>query len=219
MFLYKKIKHLMFLYKQGGLNKIIDHIKENVIFDIMHSTNTSAWLPKTDFKTKPNNFQHGIRYRATATSEIRESLKKIKKLIDISKADYYDLGCGKGKTLCIAAIECDFNKVIGIDYYEPLLKTARKNIKKCKLKNTQIYLKDMTNFTDFSPISVIFLYNPATDIIINRIKDNIENNTEKAVLIYNKPIHENIFKDWKLISKKTSSDPDHDTSIYTYGID
>ncbi len=210
--------HVKFLIKNGGITKLFDHFKENVLFDLTHGTDTSAWLEKRRFKIHPKNFKFGVRYRASATNEIKASLNKISGIIDTSDSIFFDLGCGKGKVICIAGLQYDFKDIIGIDYYQPFLDQAQKNLDICKLDNAKITLNDMADFKDFAENSVVFLYNPANEVVIDKVRQNIENNSKKAIIIYNKPEHESVFKGWNVISKNTSADPDHCTTILSYGI-
>lgn len=218
MNLWFEIKHLHFLLTNGGIAKLTDHFKENVWFDLMHGLNTSAWLKKTDFKEQPKNFEFGVRYRASATSEICESLKTATKILNAADCGYYDLGCGKGKTIFIAVDRYPFQEYVGIDYYAPFLDIAKGNLKKQHNDNVKLLLQDMSEFKDYHKESIIFLYNPAGETIIDAVRSNIENACDKAIVIYNKPVHEDLLKDWNVLSRKTASDPDHCTTIFGWNI-
>jgi len=219
MTLWGEINHIQFLLTNGGFAKLNDHIKENVWFDIFYGINTSSWLRKIDFKEKPKNFEYGVRYRASATSEICESLKTACKVLNAADCGYYDLGCGKGKTNFIAADRYPFLENVGIDYYLPLLEIAKLNLKKRHNDDVKLMLADMSEFKDFQKQSVIFLYNPAGEKIIDSVRQNLEQICDKAIVIYNKPVHENVFDDWVTISRKNSVDLDHCTSIFGWNID
>lgn len=216
MLLSNTLEHLSFLYKEGGLTKVWDTFLQNVAFDLKHGTRTTEWLQKHDFEVKPDNFDHGVRYRAAATNEVSEALEKVSQYIDISQAGYYDLGCGKGKTLCIAGLQHDFNSITGVDYYSPFIKQAQSNLDTLGLKNINLEFNDMTQFTKFEKKAVVFLYNPADEIVLDKVRENLEENTDQALVIYNKPIHEDVFQNWNLLDKKVNDDPDHCTSIFTF---
>ncbi len=211
------IQHLEFLFKNGGFSKILSYIEDSVAFDIKLGTDTSSWLEKKNFKTKPINIKHGVRYRAAATSEIEDALSKVSKLINTNDAGFYDLGCGKGKVLCIAGMQYDYDDYVGVDYYPDFIDIAEKNLKICDIMDVNLHLGDMINYKDFKETNVIFLYNPADNIIIDQVRKNIQKYSKKSILIYNKPIHEDIFKGWDIVSKKTSDDPDYCTTILSFG--
>tara|TARA_B100001989_G_scaffold252648_1_gene235477 strand:+ start:2281 stop:2946 length:666 start_codon:yes stop_codon:yes gene_type:complete len=214
--LAREAKHYSFLFHQGGIKKILDHAKENLFYDVKYGTDTSSWLEKYDFQNIPN-LEHGVRYRASATSEARYGLNQASKYINLKDANFYDLGCGKGKVLCIASLCYDFKKIIGIDYYKPLLDHAANNLRHFRINDTvELHNMDMSLFTDYSPETVIYLYNPANDIILEKVRDNLEKATSRTVVIYNKPIHKSVFKNWKLVAQKREKDPDHNTSIFLF---
>ena len=214
-----RISHVDFLFRQGGALKLFNHFRDNMLFDITKGTNTSSWLEKDEFKVRPENFEHGVRYRACASSAVRDALDVVSGMVDIGgdEYSYYDLGCGKGKTLIIADEEYDFKKVTGIDYYQPFIDQAQKNIMKRGLAGVDLLYKDMARFEGFAETSIVFLYNPAEEPVIDQVRKNLEANTKKAIVVYNKPVHSNIFDGWKLISRKTDADPDYNTDIYLFG--
>ncbi|MGH1403004.1 MAG: class I SAM-dependent methyltransferase [Alphaproteobacteria bacterium] len=214
----REIQHIGFLYNQGGIAKLLNHVRENILFDIKHATNTSAWLEKDGFEAHPDNFEHGVRYRAAATSEIEYGLRIASNHIDIEHAGFYDLGCGKGKVLCIAGLKYGFASISGIDYYQPFLDQARQNLIACNLDHIPLHYQDMSQFKDYSKTSVIFLYNPAGNSVLEGVRRNIEETTDKAIVIYNKPVHTDIFKGWNTLSKRNAPDPDHTTHIYGFGV-
>ena len=210
-------EHVRFLVDQGGVPKLLDHVHQNVLFDVKHGTSTSPWLRKAEFEQKPENFEYGVRYRACATRTINNSLDVISKLIDTTRAGYYDLGCGKGKTLCMVGLRDDFAHIVGLDYYAPFLEDAQENLDICRLDNVDLHEGDMTGFVDYMDTSVIFMYNPAEAPVINKVRENLEKHCKKAIVIYNKPLHENVFDDWHALYQAKSRDPDHTTSIFAHG--
>jgi len=212
-----ELKHLGFLIRQGGVPKLLDTLKENIMFDLKHGTVTWQWLEKNDFQEHPENFKYGVRYRATATSEFLAALKKASKAIDFEQSGFFDLGCGKGKVLCLAGLSAHFQRLVGIDYYAPFLQQARQNTEKVSI-NAEITNEDMTTFTDYDEKSVIYMYNPAEKLIIDKVRKNIEAKAKQAVVIYNKPLHREVFDNWTLIDTKESKDPDHTTCIFAYGL-
>ncbi|MBI1300505.1 MAG: methyltransferase domain-containing protein [Alphaproteobacteria bacterium] len=211
-----EMDHMKFLLKQGGVSKLVSHMNENVAFDMKNKTRTAEWLPKNKFTLKPANLDHGVRYRAAATSEVVRALEFVKSKIDISEATFYDFGCGKGKVLCIAGLH-GFKAIHGVDYYPPFLMQAQQNLEACKLEGIHLHAADMTEFTDFDETSVIFFYNPANAKIIEGARENIEKNTKKAIVIYNKPEHPEIFDGWTRMYHKENRDPDHRTTIFGFG--
>jgi tRNA G46 methylase TrmB len=125
---FNEVKYWSFLYCSGGIFRIRDYLAENVAFDLQYGTNTSGWLETVSFEERPKNLNHGVRYRASYTSEVLRALKFASKCIDFSSSTFIDMGCGKGKVLMLAALTHNFKEIIGVDYYKPFLDIARFNI-------------------------------------------------------------------------------------------
>lgn len=211
-------KHKDFLLDKGGEDKVDDYYRENVAFDIEHGTDTADWLPKDEFKQHPANFSHGVLYRASPTSELIRAFGVIADKIDTSSAGFYDMGCGKGKTLLLAGMSQKFNEVVGVDYYQPFLNTAKSNLDICGVDDVKLHYADMSQYKDFKDTSVVFMYNPADAEIIDKVRQNLEECATKAIVIYNKPLHAELFKDWSILDHKGSDDPDHETVILGFGL-
>ena len=217
VFAQNEISHAQFLFHNGGVPKILNHVNENVGFDRARYVTTAPWLEKNMFIERPANFDRGVRYRAAMTSEILRALNFVAKKVDTSKAGFFDMGCGKGKPLCIAAEDYNFARVTGVDYYKAFIERAQKNMEVRKIQDrVELYHMDMTEFTDFTETSVVFLYNPADDYILSHVRDNLEKQTQHTILIYNKPVHADVFKNWTVLSEKTNKDPDYCTTIYEF---
>ncbi len=216
MLAVKQNSHARFLLQQGGARKLLRHVNENILFDMKHKINTSSWLDTPDFEEKPENLEHGVKYRASATSEVLRALNFVKSKIDTSEYGFYDMGCGKGKVLCITGSKYTFKERVGIDYYMPFINTAKENLARCNVKGTKTHYMDMTKFTEFQKKAVIYMYNPADDYILSKVIENIEHFVDHAIIIYNKPIHANLLQHWETLSIKTDADPDHCTSIFEY---
>jgi len=64
------------------------------------------------------------------------------------------------------------------------------------------------------------MYNPFDAFIMEKVRQNIEANTSKAVIAYNKPLHIGIFTDhgWDVKSHTTHDNEDRDLAILSFGI-
>ncbi|MCB1783897.1 MAG: class I SAM-dependent methyltransferase [Alphaproteobacteria bacterium] len=214
--LKREIEHIGFLFQQGGIRKLYEYVSENIAFDLKNGIETSMWLEKGDFTSHPPMFDHGVRYRASLTSEVLQAFQKIAGLMP--QASFFDMGCGKGKVLCLAAKTGLFSHITGIDYYPVFLKTAEQNLKNLKQTGVSLVEADMTKFDDFAPDSIIYMYNPADLVVIDKVRENLEKTCRRAIVIYNKPLHAEVFKDWRVIDYKTSPDLDRNTTIFGFNV-
>ena len=219
--------YFSFLMGSGGVRRIWDHIKENVFFDIKYGTNTASWLPVEEFPQHIRNLEHGVRYRASYTSEVKRGIDQAIKYLGSEgyseeQVHFTDIGCGKGKVIVQAAKEYDFKRVTGIDYNQDLLETATKNCKRAKARRVELTHADATTYNDFSEVNIVYLYNPFDEKILSKVIRNIILSDKKTVLIYNKPVHFNLFEGnvlWRTIEQKDGWSPDWTTHLYSFGFE
>jgi SAM-dependent methyltransferase len=230
-----------FLISTGGFERLWQHLWQNVIsFDLKYGTNTARWVNVPDFPKDLKNVEHLRRYRCSLQSELQTSFNAAadilaKHNIREQDASFYDLGCGKGKPLILAALHHEFASITGIDFHPGLVEIANNNIqkvaasqrrqgnfKKCKgLEEIKVVHGDVTDFKDYADTSVVYMYFPFDEEITQQVRDNIEKRNAKSLVIYNYPNHENVFRDnnWQLAWKKIDSNPDQTTKIYSFGFD
>lgn len=214
-----------FLFHTGGIRRIWDHWYENVLFDLKHGVDTASWLPVEEFPKGLDNLDHGVRYRASYTSEVRRSIDQA--LVFLKEKGYEekdirftDIGCGKGKVLVQVAKEYGFKSVTGIDYNLDFLKTAKKNFEKAKVSNVELMHGDATGYDCFNGVNVVYLYNPFDEVILSQVIQNICKSNSKTVLIYNKPVHADAFRTdmgWRLLEDKKGWSPDWETKQFQFG--
>ena len=206
-------------------------VKGILRFDRYFSTKTTGYVSESDFAREANlhpenfaetdNIRFGVKYRASMTSAIESGLRAIKPIlqrysIDPAETSFFDLGSGEGKPLILACesevLDFNFKRVTGIDYFKPLLETARENIKKLGLeKSITLRFNDIAKFTEYDKISTIFLYNPAGIPVLRKVEENLRKHTESCVVIYNKPLHRDLFSKrngWNIELNRTHTDPD-----------
>jgi len=187
------------ILKVGGLRRLKDEIVENLFFDLTYGTDTQTWLPLDRYAQQPENFHNAVQYQPTYTSQIRRSLEALKSVVnDIGEYDFFDLGCGKGKVVILAAQE-KFNRIVGVEFFSELLERAEENLKKLHGHSArcQLILEDAARFDDFSLRSVVFMYNPFNDHIVGKIRRALERKAHHAIVIYARPVHMNEFSGWK----------------------
>lgn len=113
---------------------------------------------------------------------------------------FVDIGCGKGRSLCVAAAS-GIKKVTGIDLSKEFCEAAKKNLELTKKKHPElaykIYNNDAFYFDIDSDVDCIFLFNPFDDTIMSGVLENIEvsleNNPRKMTIIYVNPLQKHLF--------------------------
>ena len=204
------------MYRKHGLRLPLTYFFENHLFDIVNGVNTHTWLPESSETETPTNREHGVIYMASWKSVIKASTLKAQKILQSTQTQLIDVGCGKGKVLCVwekiyrkSAIEN-----IGVEYNSQLITICKENLDNIKAKHSQVYMTDITHF-DTSLIrekSIIFLYNPFDEVVLSTFLKSLPNRT--FAVIYVNPIHSKIFEQHNFITSFTQSSW-HPTGTYS----
>lgn len=113
---------------------------------------------------------------------------------------FLDLGCGKGRAMCIAAHQ-GFKQVTGIDLSKGLCEMAKENLTLTKQKIPAFEFNVINNDAFYyeipDDVDCIFLFNPFDEIImsavVNNIFDSLQSNPRKLRIIYINPLHKEQF--------------------------
>ena len=208
--------------KARGLLLPIQYFFQNHLFDIIRGTDTHFRLDKDDYKEHPEDFDTGVLYMSSVTKEVKNALEIVKKEAKSQFFDFqfFDLGCGKGKTILIYSElygKSAVHKAIGIDYYKPLIIIAQNNLELSdKTEFAMSVNDDARNFSKYctSTRIIIYLYNPFGE---NILKDILESSREKEIfLIYTDPEFSDLVinNGFKQIFSKKGHYPNRTTSIF-----
>lgn len=241
-------EHFEFLKNKGGARKLREFFYEVVLFDLTYGTNTSQFITEKEFHdaardhpehfANPDSALHTVRHRSALTRSIEDGFREATKLIETygfnpEESVAYDVGCGVGKPALIASsskFDCRFKRAVGFDNYIPLLNIAEQNKKALRIpsKKLEFVNADATRFTDYAATSVLWVYNPFDEEILDEFRKRVEANAKRAVIIYNKPRQAQIFEsaaNWKRERFQIGHhDPDAWTEdkvtiFFTYGMD
>lgn len=118
----------------------------------------------------------------------------------ISKKHFIDIGCGKGRAMCVAA-HFGFNKITGVDFSASLCQTAKKNLIQIQYKfpkiNYAVIHKNALEFYIPDDANCIFLFNPFDEwmmlqIVLN-INTSIQSYPRPIRIIYINSLYKNLF--------------------------
>ncbi len=113
---------------------------------------------------------------------------------------FIDIGCGKGRVLCVAA-QMGIRKVTGIDFSKAFCDAAKLNLAKTKLLFPALQYKVLNNDAFYFEIpddtDCIFLFNPFDEVIMSGVIENIDMSLERAPreisVIYANPLQKHLF--------------------------
>ncbi|MDB2419134.1 class I SAM-dependent methyltransferase [Amylibacter sp.] len=183
------------MYKKRDIRLPINYFLQNHLFDLLNGTDTHTWLPKENFDTKPKNFEFGVLYMSSWTSIVRESTLKAANIFSIKEPDLklVDVGCGKGKVLCIwGKMFPQSRQVIGVEYSKELYEICVANLNKIGVSNIRVFCSDaLDEQIDLeNDFTIFYLFNPFDRSIIEQFIARLNN--IKAIIIYNNPVHSDI---------------------------
>tara|TARA_Y100001970_G_scaffold221515_1_gene272283 strand:- start:1948 stop:2580 length:633 start_codon:yes stop_codon:yes gene_type:complete len=208
------------MYKSRGLRLPVYYFFENHLFDLLNNTDTHNWLPKIYYSKKPKNFSDGILYMSSWTSVIKDSTNKALMILkEKGNFQLIDIGCGKGKVLCIWELMFKKSKVriVGVEYSEELIRISKKNLETLNSKNTSLFKVDALDL-DLGSMEdnlLIYIYNPFNENILYKFLKKIEPKT--VAIVYINPIHTKCFKkhNFNLNYEKKGWHPNASYNIYT----
>ncbi len=116
------------------------------------------------------------------------------------KKHFLDIGCGKGRVLCVAASN-GYTKITGVDFSAKLCKQAVGNLEKTKLVFPALSFKvittDAINFDIPPDVDCIFLFNPFDVVVMGATVFNIMESARERprdiLVVYANPVYESLF--------------------------
>jgi SAM-dependent methyltransferase len=124
-------------------------------------------------------------------------LDDIFKHLNIKDTSHFlDIGCGKGRALCVAGHQ-GFNKVSGIDLSREFCIAAEENLAITKKHFPALQYRIINNdafyFEIPDDVDHIFMFNPFDDVIMDAVAENIlesfEINPRTITLVYVNPLY------------------------------
>ena len=113
---------------------------------------------------------------------------------------FLDIGCGKGRALCVAAYH-GFNKITGVDFSKEFCvdAIANLNLVKCKYPSLEFSIleKDAAQIDIPPDTDCIFFFNPFDEVIMKAVAKNVSRSYQKKprdiFIIYLNPLYKNIW--------------------------
>ena len=181
-------------------------IKEERKGEKKYGINTTGADELKQLEEKGIDIDHATIYMPVSFGLLEDCFDQLKKLIELhvdafpEMNHFLDIGCGKGRALCMAA-HTGFKKVTGIDFSKELCVIAEQNLQITKEKigsfeytiiNNDAFYFDIPETTD-----CIFLFNPFDDVIMSKVVENIRESLSakprKLWIIYVNPIYKDLF--------------------------
>lgn len=154
-------------------------------FDLENGTETGGLEPLWKLSIDSPNACYGERYEATTPQELHSVLRFLN--IHAQNFTFIDLGCGKGRTLLLAS-NFGFGKIVGVEFALELATTAQANVEKQALHNIEVLHKDAATFDFPKGSKVLYMYNPFSAEVLDRVLENLRKCTDEEIyVVYKSP--------------------------------
>jgi SAM-dependent methyltransferase len=154
-------------------------------FDRRNGTDTSGEESLWKFKIDSPSARFGRKYQPSTEQELAEAIRFLG--VKPGEMNFIDLGCGKGRTLLVAA-SLGFQRVIGVEFADELAVTARKNLEKLEIANGAVIQGDAGEFHFPDADLVLYLYNPFSEEVMRKVVLNLRDcGAKKLFVIYKVP--------------------------------
>ncbi|HEX2683421.1 MAG TPA: class I SAM-dependent methyltransferase [Ferruginibacter sp.] len=143
------------------------------------------------------DISHATIYMPVSYSLMEEILQR---LPVTTRHHFLDIGCGKGRALCMAA-HGGFTKVTGLDFSKELCENAKANLALTKEKlpalEYQVINNDAFYFDIPGDVDCIFLFNPFDEVVmsavVRNLTESLKNHPRELCVVYVNPVHKELF--------------------------
>jgi hypothetical protein len=166
----QQLRHAVRAIRERGFRFLWVYFRESLWFDLRHGTRTSTRVPKSGrYLRSLGERDDGVLYVASFTSVTKQSLQAARRILGaeaFARAQFVDLGCGKGKPLLIYAqlYPNPGLPAIGIEYDTALVEVARANLAACEIepRMAMVVADSASNVRQHvsGEVLIVYLYNP-----------------------------------------------------------
>ena len=150
-----------------------------------------------DLSNKGVDTSHATMYMPISYLLLEEIFNQLKPL---QAKHFLDIGCGKGRALCVAA-HYGYNDVTGIDFSKKFCEEAEANLQHTKGKfttiNYSVICADAMTYDIPPSVDCIFLFNPFDVVIMTAVVYNImesaKEHPREIIVAYANPLYLDLF--------------------------
>jgi SAM-dependent methyltransferase len=196
--LFTYIRYFFFLSWNWDLRHSFFIIRHEIRGEKKYGIHTTGFDELEKVKEKGIDISHATFYMPVNYYLLEIMMSEAQKLPH--NKTFLDIGCGSGRALVVAS-HYGFEKITGIDFSPQLCEEAKSNLIHVKEKlptaSFRVIQQDASYYEIPGDISVIFLFNPFDEVIMNRVIKNIldsqQKNSRTIWVIYVNPQHKDLF--------------------------
>lgn len=144
------------------------HRKELMRFVRRYSLDFGGFIPRDKLATSStDSLAHSNNYRPYSNHLLKALIKEALST-GIQFHNFVDIGCGKGLPCLFARKYFRFTKIYGIDFSEPLIDAAKRNVARLHWENVSFEVADAAVWKAPEGNTLFFMFNPFDAIILER---------------------------------------------------
>lgn len=167
--------------------------RDDTRFDRRYGIDTSGVESAYLANVRSNYVAGATYYQASSWRDFAKMMRFIP--ADRSAVTFIDLGCGKGRVLCFAALD-GFENIVGVEFSDALASVARANAEIFKRRtrtkaSITVLTQDVATFECPDTDIVLYLYNPFSaelmQIVIDRVAALATRTRRRVYIAYRNP--------------------------------
>lgn len=194
---FKYIRYFFYVATNWNITIAFVLLRHEIRGEKKYGINTTGADELKSLKKKGIDISHATLYMPVSYQLIEEALKQIPAE---NKNQFFDIGCGKGRAMCVAA-HAGFRKISGVDFSKEFCNAATDNLIATKetfpAMNYSVIESDAAITPIPTDVDCIFLFNPFDEEIMKKvmqhINDSIRKEPRKINVIYANPLCKNLF--------------------------
>jgi SAM-dependent methyltransferase len=191
------IKYFFFLAVNWDVRIAWHMIRQEIKGEKKYGINTTGADELHKLEEQGIDISHATIYMPVSYTLLEEIFEQ---LPAITGDHFVDLGCGKGRALCMAAHK-GFTQVTGLDFSRALCEQARLNLEITRQQipslDYAVINNDAFYFEIPASVDCIFFFNPFDEMIMSGVVKNILKSLKKhprnITIIYVNPMHKELF--------------------------
>ncbi|MBL0357060.1 MAG: class I SAM-dependent methyltransferase [Chitinophagaceae bacterium] len=194
---FRYIQYFFYVGLNWGWRVAFAIIAQEIAGEKKYRIDTTGADELVKLKKTGIDVSHATMYMPVSYTLLEKTLGEIR---PDSKNHFLDIGCGKGRAMCLAA-HCHFNKISGVDFSAVFCIKAIRNLSLTKQQfpdiNFSVTEQDAATYCIPEDVDCIFMFNPFDEIIMKKVVDNImrslKANPRTLNIIYANPLYKNLF--------------------------
>jgi SAM-dependent methyltransferase len=147
--------------------------------------------------------------------------QQLLRLLELTDTDVFvDIGCGKGRVVCLAARH-KLAHVVGIEYSSTLAAIAERNVNTLRGRRTRVSIENASAETsDYASATVVYLFNPfeapVLDVVLKKVRDDKRGRDVRIAFVMESEAQRDVFSThtWLECSSRFVDADDHAVALY-----